>query len=104
MDSRHPDRWHKRAIADLWIALLVVAGGGLLFVASDSVERLLTMLVRWEKAQLDDLLLTLCLAVAVAGWFALRRWRDCTLQVAELRERAGERAAHLARLEELSAQ
>lgn len=96
-------RWQARAARDLRVALSVVAAGGLLFVTTDSVEHLLPMLVRWEKAQVDDLLLTLWLAVAVAGWFALRRWRDCIAQVSELRASARERDAHLARVEELSA-
>jgi signal transduction histidine kinase len=99
-----PERYAARATRDLWIAVVVVAVGGLWFVSTNRVERLLPTLLRWEKAQLDDLLLTLGLAVAAAGWFAVRRWRDCTRQVRELQQGATQRAASLARLQELSTQ
>ena len=82
------ERWRARAAVDLAVALCVVACGGFFFVTTDSVERMLPMLLRWEKAQLDDLLLTLGLAVAAVGWFAIRRWRDSIAQVAELRRSA----------------
>ena len=96
--------WRDRAAMDFKVALAVVAAGGLLFVTHDAVERLTPAAVRWEAVEIDDVLLTLCLAVAVACWFAFRRWRDSLRQMAALRAHAAERAFYLRRLEELSAQ
>jgi signal transduction histidine kinase len=97
-------KWRDRSALDLIIALGVVCAGGLLFVTNDAVERLSPAALRWEAAEVDDVLLTLALAVAAAGWFAFRRWRDSVSQLAALREHARERAFYLGRLEELSSQ
>jgi signal transduction histidine kinase len=93
-----------RAALDLWIAAGIVLAGGSLFVTMDAIEWLSPAALRWEVIELDDVLLTLCLAAAVASWFAFRRWSDSTRQLAELRRAAEERAFYLERLEELSSQ
>ena len=96
--------WRDRSAFDLMIAVAVVCAGGLLFVTHDAVERLSPAAMRWEAAEVDDVLLTLALAVGAAGWFAFRRWRDSVSQLAALREHARERAFYLSRLEELSSE
>lgn len=97
-------REQNRAGLDLVIAVGVVLGGGALFVTLDAIEWLSPAALRWEWIELDDVLLTLCLGVAVAGWFAFRRWRDSMHQLDELRRAGAERAYYLERLEELSSQ
>jgi signal transduction histidine kinase len=75
-----------------------------LFVRLDTAERVSSALSKWERIELDDLLLSSFLAVAVMTWFAMRRWRDASH---ELRARqASERtnARYVQRLEELSTQ
>jgi signal transduction histidine kinase len=93
-----------RSAADLAVAVAVVICGGVLFVSLDVVERLWPAAVRWEAAQLDDLFLTLCLAVAAAGWFSYRRWRESVTQLAALRRSSEERVLYMRKLEELSSQ
>jgi signal transduction histidine kinase len=93
-----------RAALDLLIAVGIVLAGGSLFVTMDAIEWLSPAALRWERIELDDVLLTLCLGVAVAGWFAFRRWRDSMRQLAELQRAAAERSYYLERLEELSSQ
>jgi signal transduction histidine kinase len=102
--AAEPRRYKDRSLSDFAIAFLVVLGGGLLFVSADVVELLTPTLLRWEAAELDDLLLTACLAIVATTWFAIRRWLDSATQLAELRRSAQERAAYLERLEELSTQ
>ena len=95
---------HGRALRDALFAALLVACGGLLFTSQDAVERLTPTVLRWERVQFDDLLLTSFLAVAVATWFAWRRWRDSALQLRALQRSEAEKARYVQRLEELSAQ
>jgi signal transduction histidine kinase len=97
-------RHGARAIRDAVGAAVVIASGGALFVAFDVVERIAPPIRRWEAAQLDDLLLTLALAVVVLAWFAIRRWRESVRQLAALRQAEAENLAHLRRLEALSSQ
>lgn len=101
----HPGRWRSsRAVRDAWIAALLVVLGGLLCVRLDTAERLSAGVLRWERLQLDDLLLASCLAIFALTWFALRRWADArralTLHLTSEREKA----QYVAKLEELSAQ
>lgn len=96
--------WRDRSARDLIVAIGIVCAGGLLFVTHDAFEQLSPAALRWEAAEVDDVLLTLVLAVAAAGWFAFRRWRDSVSQLAALREHARERAFYLGQLEELSSQ
>lgn len=96
--------WRDRSLRDLIAAAVLVVAGGCLFVTIDAYERLIPVALHWESAQVDDLVLTLVLAVAAAGWFSLRRWRDSVAQLEALRANANERAFYLQRLEQLSSQ
>jgi hypothetical protein len=66
----------RRAVRDAAWACAVVLCGGLLCVQLDTAERLAAPVLRWEFLQLDDLLLTSCLAICASTWFAVRRWQD----------------------------
>jgi two-component system CheB/CheR fusion protein len=91
-------------VRDGWIALAVVALGVVFFTQFDAAERLMHLLRRGERFQLDDLILGSWLAVVAAGWFALRRWRDANreLQAREASER--DKARYVQQLEQLSTQ
>jgi signal transduction histidine kinase len=94
----------KKALHDALWALASVIGAGVLFVRHDAAEQISPKLVRWERMQLDDLLLTAAVAVLAACWFALRRWRE-TLRELHAREQTElEKARYVERLEQLSSQ
>lgn len=82
---------------DAALAVACVVTGGLAFIHHDTAEQLTPKLLRWERFQLDDLLLTAALAIAASCWFAMRRWRQ-----ARASER--EKARYVERLEQLSLQ
>jgi signal transduction histidine kinase len=94
----------RRAQRDAIMAAAVVLMGGALCVMLDTAERLAAPVLRWEFLQLDDLLLTSCLAICASSWFAVRRWHDA--RRALLAEQASERekAEYVTKLEALSAQ
>jgi signal transduction histidine kinase len=93
-----------RAGRDALIAGALVACGGLLFTTLDAVEHLTAAVLRFERVQLDDLMLTSFLAVAVATWFAFRRWRESAHQLHALQVSEADKARYVRRLEELSAE
>ena len=94
----------RRALHDLLGGACTVVAGGALFLSTNAAERATLALLHWEGLQLDDLLLTLGLALIVAGWFALRRWRDSSRQLEALQQAANERAWYSRQLEELSSE
>jgi signal transduction histidine kinase len=94
----------SRALRDALVAGAVVLSGGFIFVELDAVESVTSLLRRFERLELDDLLLTSALAVAAATWFALRRLQDSRRQLRELQASEADKARYVARLEELSAQ
>src|SRR5262245_34177590 len=94
----------SRELRDACAAVILVALGGLFFVAFDSAERVTHWLLSWERLEFDDLLLTSFLALSATGWFAWRRWRDAARALAAQRASEQEKARYVARLEELSAQ
>ena len=100
MSHTPPDR----AARDALIAACVVIAGGLLFTSLDAVEWLSPAVTRFEAFELDEILLTLALALVAAVWFALRRFRESQLRLASLRTAEHERTAYMRRLEELSRQ
>lgn len=92
------------AARDALAAALVVVCGGIVFVQLDSVERLGSALLYWERFEVDDLLLTGCLAVAAISWFAWRRWRDATRELAARQRSEEQNRLYVRRLEQLSSQ
>jgi signal transduction histidine kinase len=101
-------RTHLRTLSaasrDACLALVIVLCGGLLFVQLDTAERVSSALSKWERIELDDLLLGSFLAVAVMTWFAVRRWRDASLELRARQLSEQENARYVQRLEELSTQ
>jgi signal transduction histidine kinase len=87
---------------DALIAALLVVSGGVLFTALDAGEHVTAATLRFERVQLDELLLTSFLAVAAATWFALRRWRESARQLWALRQSEADKARYVERLEQLS--
>jgi signal transduction histidine kinase len=100
--TRTPE-WSSRAGRDALLASALVVCGGVLFTTLDAVEHLTAAVLRFERVQLDDLMLTSSLAVAAATWFALRRWRESVRQLRALQQSEGEKARYVSKLEELSA-
>lgn len=94
----------SRAARDAIAAGALVLCGGTLCVLTDTAERLSAHVLRWEFLQLDDLLLTSCLAICASTWFAVRRWHDArrALRAEQASER--EKAQYVSQLEALSAQ
>jgi signal transduction histidine kinase len=91
-----------RAARDALLAVGVTAVGGLLFTAFDVAERGAPAVNRGEVYELDDLLLTLALALVAALWFAFRRSSESRSQLHALRLSERQRAEYLQRLEDLS--
>ena len=104
MSAPLPTSTRRRATRDAILAATLVLCGGTLCVMLDTAERLSAPVLRWEFLQLDDLLLTSCLAICASSWFAVRRWHDArrALQAQQASER--EKAVYVSKLEALSAQ
>lgn len=94
----------KKALHDALWALASVIIAGVLFVQHDAAEQISPRLVRWERIQLDDLLLTAAVAVIAACWFALRRWRETLRELHAREQTEREKARYVERLEQLSSQ
>ena len=94
----------KRALIDLAICAGVVLGGGFLFAQFDTVEHIEAMTAAFEHAELDDMLLAVVLAFAMATWFAARRWNDSRASLHALQASEQARRSYVARLEELSSE
>jgi signal transduction histidine kinase len=92
------------AARDAVVAAIIVVLGGVLCVYLDTAERISASVLRWESIELDDLLLTSCLAICASTWFAVRRWREARRSLLVERQSELEKAAYVVRLEELSAQ
>jgi two-component system sensor histidine kinase/response regulator len=93
-----------RAVRDALLAIAVVVCGGLLFIQLDTAERVSSALRHWERIELDDLLLTSFLAVIVTSWFAVRRWREASIELRARQASEQDKARYVQRLEELSEQ
>jgi len=102
--AARPGRTDSRAVRDAVFACISVLIAGVLCVHWDTAERIERGVVRWERIQLDDLLLTAGFAICASGWFALRRWGDARRALAAHRQSEHEKAAYVQKLEELSAQ
>ena len=94
----------KKALHDALWALASVIAAGVVFVQHDAAEQISPRLVRWERIQLDDLLLTAAVAVLAACWFALRRWRETLRELHAREQTEREKARYVERLERLSSQ
>ena len=94
----------RRPLFDALAVLALTTLAGTLFATLDAVERLTATLRSFEPFELDDLLLTLCVAVAGALWFSYRRWLDSRSQLAALRQSEDERDRYLRRVEGLSSE
>ncbi|HKU44497.1 MAG TPA: sensor histidine kinase [Polyangiales bacterium] len=89
---------------DALIAALGVGIAAPVIVHFDGAERITAAALRWERFQLDDLLLSAGLAILALGWFAWRRWRDAARELVARRRIEQENARYLQRLEQLSSQ
>lgn len=94
----------SRAARDATLAVAITVLGGLSFVGLDVMERLGPTLSSLERLELDDLLLTLMLALAATVWFAARRVAEGRRALAALQRADRQRALHLQQLEALSEQ
>ncbi|MDD9945816.1 MAG: histidine kinase [Myxococcales bacterium] len=96
-------RARDRATRDALIAALLVVGGGLVFTHLDVAEALSSAVARGEDFEVDDVLLTLALAVVCTGWLAVRRYHDARRQTSALQASERERLRSIERLGALSA-
>jgi len=96
------ERIRRTAGRDALLAVGVTGAGGLVFTAFDVVERGAPAVNRAEAYELDDLLLTLALALVAALWFAFRRFSESRTQLRALQLSEGQRDEYLRRLEDLS--
>jgi len=94
----------SRALRDALVAGLLVIAGGVLFITFDSAERVSKALLRLEHLEVDDLLLTACLAVVACSWFAWRRWKEAAAELRARRRTEDENERYVQRLEQLSGQ
>jgi signal transduction histidine kinase len=93
-----------RAGGDALLAAVLVLIGGIAFVKLDSAERITSTLMHFERFDLDDLLLTGCLAIATLSWFAWRRWNDALRELDARRASERQNAIYVQKLEQLSSQ
>lgn len=92
----------SRARRDLIAGAAILAIVGSLFAAFEAGERVASFTARFEHAELDELLLGLVLAVVLAAWFALRRYREAHASLTALRAIEAVQRGYVERLEQLS--
>ncbi|MEY4582201.1 MAG: hypothetical protein RL701_6904 [Pseudomonadota bacterium] len=92
------------ALRDASLAAASVLAGSYVCVRLDTAERLSAWVLRWERIQLDDLLLSAGLAICASTWFALRRWSETRRSLTAQRQSEREKAVYVQKLEELSEQ